>query len=175
MSTVIDALDAMGRELDRKEPNLNRGGCCVYAAQVARALIDAGIPAWGRALAYDARYGPSVDAVRSELPSDWSSNEDWETRGVIFGHVQVQFELDGKRYTNDSHGTYEGEGRRAEDMAPGRLHVEELERLAASPVGWNDDFDRDEGIPRVQETVHRYLDSYRNAKQAEYARTKALM
>src|SRR5260370_24238676 len=108
MSPVIDALDALGRELDRKEPNLNAGGCCLYAAQVARALIEAGIPAWGRALAYEAASGPSVDEVRGSLPSDWHSNLEWETRGVLFGHVQVQFELDSKRYTNDSHGTYAG-------------------------------------------------------------------
>lgn len=174
-ATVVDALDEMGRELDRKVPDLNYGGCCVYAANVARALINAGIPAWGRALSWRHGEGPSVEEVRREIGDNWTSNLQWEEHGVIFGHVQVQFELDGKTYTTDSHGTYEGQGYRGDDMSPGRIRVEELEKLAATPVGWNSDFNRDKGIPAVQQIVHRYLDAYRDAKQAEYARTKAAM
>lgn len=40
-------LEILGRYTARKIPNLNAGGCCVYAAHVANRISDLNIPTWG--------------------------------------------------------------------------------------------------------------------------------
>jgi len=101
---------------------LNFGGCCVYAALVARELVKRGHPA--RGVAYAGFFGDNhanLDEVRNKL-RDPKSVWAWNKRGVNFSHVAVEAEIGGEIVVFDSDGFRPS----TPDMYEGRLTVEEL-------------------------------------------------
>lgn len=153
---LLGALRALGTQVEQWDPNINAGGCAVYAALVARTLTDAGVPAWGVVRNWD--NNTPLDKVREKLSPFWKDATDWYRAGTSFNHVLVQFELDGKKYFHDTEGTGETTRSMAR-IVPGKLTVAELEKLAASPRGWNDWFSRDH-IPQVRKYVKSFLGGY---------------
>jgi len=138
---------------------INFGGCCVYAALVARELIARGHPARGVVYAglFDDN-SANLDEVRNELREPKTVRA-WNKRGVVFNHVAIETEIGDETVVFDSDGFRQPRG----DMYAGRLTVEELEALAGlgpneteTHRGWNSTFDRDL-IPDLRETVQRHF------------------
>ena len=153
---LIEQLRALGSDMEEQLPYLNHGGCCVYAANVAKRLQKLGVPVWGIvadrdacANLNDARFNSSPKSVR-----------EWNAEGVEFNHVLIQFVHDGKIWTHDSGTTtdrkLECDPTLGAPILDGNLTVGELTALAED-TRWNWMFDRDEGIPAITAGVKQHL------------------
>ena len=79
---LLRQLRALGKATQDQLPNLNYGGCAVYASHVGRRLAELGIDVW---------------CVYAE--SFW---------GGGYSHVLLQFNYKGRTYTHDSDNTTVG-------------------------------------------------------------------
>ena len=70
MLFLIYRLKRCGRSVQRKVPNVNDGGCSVYASMVASALERAGIKAWGVVMGPATAYLDRAREISS--PRSWS-------------------------------------------------------------------------------------------------------
>ncbi|MGA8940077.1 MAG: hypothetical protein WB439_13030 [Acidobacteriaceae bacterium] len=130
MLFLIWRLKRCGRNVARKIPSVNHGGCAVYAAMVASALERAGVSAWGVVMG-----PPSGDLDRVRQNGAPGSVQGWNRQGVFFTHILVQFEFRGEVWTHDVGHTltrFEQQCTAPEHrLLPGRLTVQELRLLAA--------------------------------------------
>lgn len=163
MSTqLVDDLRELGAHVEGLLPDVNSGGCCVYAAYVARRLHRLGVPAWGVVSNRDIDPGNAdLNAIRRKRKP--RNVRDWNNSGVIFSHVLVQFVEGGQIWTHDTGTTtdrvLERDPTLNRPMMAGYLTVSELSALSSNQDGWNDMFDRDEGIPVIRAAVREYLRS----------------
>lgn len=159
LTTKLRALGAAVEELT--DGYINHGGCCVYAAAVAKRLEALGIQV---ECVTRARGGP-VEVVRNNLRNDGndptsSTARDWYAAGLDTYHVGVRFKHSGRWYTHDTEATRGGRdvcGDRLEfECTPDGLTPDEAHAMAEDPRGWNASFDRDY-IPHIRELVEEYL------------------
>jgi hypothetical protein len=144
---------------------INQGGCCVFANLLVKALMKHNIEAGGIVLSWEAKYfnenNNSFDQIRNSSrkndPTEWNSN------GVRFWHVAVEFKHKGKTYRADSDGIEEVRIKTKSEFrnAPvynGYLTPEELNDFSSNKHRhcWNSIFDRDD-IPRIQRLVEQHL------------------
>ena len=158
---LLKRLELLGETVSMRYSRLNYGGCCVYAALVARALKDHGIEARGivaSSMAKDRNTGKSknLDPVRKKIakniPVEWNKN------GVYFGHVGLEFKYRGRYRHYDSNGVKKPSTELGGfTLYKGRLTLEEMEALAASKDGWNSVFNR-EDIPAICGIVKEHLE-----------------
>ncbi len=156
MSNIVDTLNRLGNAVEASVTYLNSGGCCVYAALVARELADRGYPVKGVVVSYGATKGkPKIYEVRKTLNNS-KDLVDWNGH-VSFSHVGIEFRADGKVYRYDSNGVV-GAKDPLMNMAPypGRLKVDELEAFASGQEGWNNTFNRNQ-IPKLKKLVKSYF------------------
>lgn len=162
---IITQLRAVGAEANDCFDALNEGGCAVYAALVARALLNRGIPARGR-VADRYNLGKNTVSVVRELLGQQgidtarANARDWNVKGIDFTHVLVEFDYRGKTYLCDSN-FVDSKPREIEPtcgapLLPGSLSIAELEAIAADECGWNPWFDRD-NIPALQQIISATL------------------
>lgn len=158
---LISQLNQLGAYAQLQIPNLNNGGCCVFAAMVARELRDMGVKVGGVPIA-DIMWGDptwgNVDEARANV-SDPGCSEQWEENGIAFSHVGLEVEIGDAVYYFDSRGlrSFDAPMRYPEwKPLPGRLTVEEMEALAERPHNWNWKFDRT-NIPYLKQIVEDYL------------------
>jgi hypothetical protein len=159
---IIQLLDQVAREVEFSvNSELNRGGCAVYAALVARWLkqetpVDVAVS--------DDESWITIGEAREMGLTNTADLCEWNERGLIFGHVVLDFEHKGQRYWYDSNGVV------AQDLTggcdptyhfpilAGRLTVEETIKLAREG-NWNRQFDRNE-IPKIKSIVDRLMSKY---------------
>lgn len=143
---------ALANEVD----NINRGGCCVFAALLGRKLIKLGIPAWGVALSRNKKWETSVAEARREVQERYNVY-DWNYNGVSFDHVGVRFKLEGKYYQADSMGVQRvSPTLRDWQVLAGRFTIDEFEAFAKSNRGfWNEEFHRKTGIPAIKRAIKK--------------------
>lgn len=163
---IVSQLRRLGQEANARVRYLNCGGCAVYAALVSRALLNRGIPARARVADRSHTGEYTVDKVRAVLAENGidtnnATPHDWHAEGIDFTHVLVEFEYRGRTYLADSN-FVDTKRRKREPtcgapLLPGILSVPEVESLASTPDGWNDAFDRDEGIPILEKLVATHL------------------
>lgn len=160
---IIDKLNDLGKEVLRRYPDINYGGCCVYAAMIVAALHKHKIKAQGIVASWEAESlnnaGMSIDAVRGNMVN--KTHDEWNSNGVAFSHVGVEFEYKGRVRTvkkhYDTHGVHSA--KKVLDNYPiynGRLTLEELRILAGTKKGWNSCFDRKD-IPAIRKLVKAHL------------------
>lgn len=158
---IVDTLNSLGNEVLNKYPEINYGGCCVYAALVAKALRIQGhnvsgiVASWGAG----ATSSPSRNIMTARPLVKKHTLRHWQDTGIRFSHVGLEIKF--KRSKRVFH--YDTAGVRLSsnelDNMPiyeGRLAVEELASLARYPKGWNDSFDR-QGIPALRKLVNLRL------------------
>lgn len=159
--TIIDKLNELGDAVMDDVDNLNSGGCGIFAAMVAKSLIDKGIPTslfscWDEI--WDGQ-GGNIDLARP-LVKDVGEYQDWRENGIRNAHVGVEFEFDGKLYHYDSsEGVHEARNwlsRESWIVNDGRYTLAEMEALNERPHNWNSRFDRKQ-IPKIQHYVEEYL------------------
>jgi hypothetical protein len=155
-------LRQLGRAVNElTDDTINYGGCCVYAAAVARRLREVGVQKVEVVLPrpYHERVG-SVNDARNNLDNANPTVKDWEHAGLSFRHVAVRFKHKGHWYTHDSDTLFQGKrtfGDCHEYTAlPDGMTVEEAVACAAEPKGWNSTFHR-ALIPGVHNLVHTIL------------------
>lgn len=157
LPALVESLKSCGRMVLEHAPEVNHGGCGVYAAKVAMALQDRGIEVWG--VISSPLRNDDLNIVRNE--SNPRTVRQWNDAGVIFNHVLVQFEHRGRIYTHDARNTSAGKLKREPTfgglICPGYLTVPEMVTLAAHPKGWNSAFDRKAGIPVIKKAIRRFL------------------
>lgn len=160
MRGLIQRLRNLGAAAERALPNLNRGGCGVYAAAVALRLEELGIPSECVVPAWNVS---SVAEARGNLNHNGGVNtaRDWAEAGVCWYHVGVRFKHGGRWYTHDSQATRQGRVAVGDDLAfdatPDGLTPHEMWGAAQSQDGWNATFNRKRGIPEVQRLVWEFL------------------
>lgn len=156
MNNIIDSLNALGAEANDRFPDLNCGGCCVFAQLVADKLAERGIEAHGIVAMSDWEDAPSIDAARSNV-EDVSDGWEWNDNGIEFNHVGVSFAYEGTEYHYDSNGAHEPHGDLSGwGVVPGYLSRYELFALAGKPHNWSIWFDRGR-IPELKALVEEYL------------------
>lgn len=158
---LINLLNRMGSAVRSEEPNINRGGCCVFASRAAQLLEFLGIPArvFTTDWAADGRK-VSVDHARKEVKHPNRPNS-WGEHGVYFCHVGVEFDYEGRTYHYDVDGcrVVKKVNRPKFKGIPiytGRLSTKEAYDLAQWARGWNTMFPRKGGIERVEEVMASY-------------------
>lgn len=156
--TLFKKLRKLQDEMIENHPNLNYGGCCVYAALIGEQLEKLGFQVevvtpteYGLYdNAYDARKG--VRNVKNVY--------EWVDNGVSFRHVAVRFKTRaGVVYTYDSERFCKGssdfglDGYNTDPEFGTGLTVAEAKAISSKQKGWNRAFNRRE-IPRIRSKVH---------------------
>ena len=151
---LIESLNTLGQRINRWYPEINEGGCCVYASLIGEELRKRGIEvriivaAWGA--------NKNLDKVRPRLMKT-DRKVEWNDNDVYFNHVGVEFRHKGKTFHYDSNGVNpKSKKLKSYVVYPGRLSVDEAKLLAAEPEGWNDSFGRSK-IPSLKRHVRSYL------------------
>lgn len=157
LQSLAETLRALGEEANElADGYLNCGGCCVFAAIVARKLHALGVDVRGRV----ADWGRgNVDKARRKV-RDPGNTRDWNENGVGFNHVGLELRVNGERYLYDSDGLERVWPFRTLNLPAGdwpvirgSLSVGELEALADGGC-WNSMFDR-ELIPELESMADR--------------------
>lgn len=132
--------------------NTNRGGCCVVAGLVGKALELQGIEVIGGAVETSAY---SVDEVREKYKgktANW-----WNLSRAGFAHVRLVFRVNGQDWEWDTDYARPRRLRKGTvDYAEGFLTPDEMLELSSTHIGWNSLFPR-HTIPRIERAVIRFL------------------
>jgi len=149
-----ETLNTLGQRINRYYPEINHGGCCVYASLIGEELRKRGIEsrvivaAWGATT--------NIDKVRPQLMNT-DRKVEWNDNDVYFNHVGVEFKYKGKTFHYDSDGVKpKSKKLKSYVIYPGRLSVDEAKLLADEPEGWNESFERSK-IPALKRHVRSYL------------------
>lgn len=151
---LIDTLNKLGDRINRWYPEINRGGCCVYAAMIGKELRARDIEV--RVIVAADGASKNLDKVRPKVCNNWRKAE-WNENDVWFNHVGVEFKHKGRIFHYDSNGVNpRGKILDGYKIYPGRLSVDEAQLLADEPEGWNTRFNRSK-IPNLKRHVRSYL------------------
>jgi hypothetical protein len=157
---LIRRLRATGAEVLAGAPNVNHGGCAVYASHVAQALEARGLTCWG--VLTSSLRDDDLHVVRNQ--SKPRTLREWNDAGVLIGHIMLQFENAGRVWSHDARNTCTGrikyEPTYGGRLVPGYMTVPELAAIASRPSGWNPAFCRRSGVPVIRAAVRRHLLDY---------------
>ena len=151
----IRKLKILSARLNRIDYQINLGGCCVVAAAVAKQLSKT-MPVQIRVLNNYDKVARSIVKARPRI----GNNEvyDWNSKGIHFGHVVLQFKVNGVTHFWDTETLAEKVAPmyRYWTMYPGSLTVQEAWELSNDEHGWNDSFNRD-NIPTIRASVNHFF------------------
>lgn len=151
---LITKLRAMAKHLDRV-PDVNYGGCCVVAAEIAEHMQNK-VPTRLR-VAHLWNTGAHIDDARNNV-SDVANGYEWHENGVYFGHVIVEFDYLGRTYHMDSSGVHQAKNVDPSfgyELYAGFLPLDDAKALAGQWANWNTRFDRSL-IPRIKAIVQMH-------------------
>lgn len=152
-SVMLKQLKEIGEKVTQAYPMINNGGCCVFAALIARQL-DKHVPVRIRACNRGARKH-NLDDIRKNIVENTAS--EWEKNGVTLYHVIVEFDYKGKTYHYDSTKLNEAEDKFDRiPVYPGHFSLEEAEVFADDQYGWNHMFDRSD-IPKIKRMIGKFF------------------
>jgi hypothetical protein len=149
---LIKRLNGLGRRVLNLSPDINAGGCCVFAALVGARLEKIGKEVAIKVGSGNGRSRP-LDYYRQQVGSNRPT--EWNDVGLYFGHIVVEFFHDDDLYHYDATGMHFADGRTYDGgypIAEGSLTVAEAAEMAADPGGWNTNFDRDD-IPDIERLI----------------------
>jgi hypothetical protein len=151
---LFETLNTLGNRINRWYPEVNSGGCCVYASMIGEELRKRGIEVRIIVAAYSAT--KDIDKARKRVNNIHQKSE-WNAEDIWFNHVGVEFQHEGVWYHYDSDGVNPKSKKLGSfTVYPGRLSVDEAKVLADEPEGWNWSFDRNK-IPAMKRHVKKYL------------------
>jgi len=152
------ALKTLGKNVAHRWPNINNGGCGVFAGYVGRELIRLGVEtriivASG---SVDDMTEEEFDNIQNSLAFR-ANIEEWNSNGVYFSHIGVEFYYNKKLWHYDTNGVHKAcDELDGMPLYPGRLSVGEAIHIAEDSTGWNCMFDRSE-IPRVNFHIRSFF------------------
>lgn len=146
-------LNKFASKINKKYQYINRGGCCVFAAHVAKQL-QKHYPV--KIVTFGYRTKKSVDDIRKNVKVNTA--REWYANGLDLNHVVIEFvDEQGKIWHYDSTGVHKADGSIYDDpIIRGYLTVDEALEMASSPLGWNNQFDRSV-IPEFKRMVHNHF------------------
>jgi hypothetical protein len=151
---LIMQLNMLGRKVNRHYPDINEGGCCVYAVTVARELSKLGMRP--KIVVAGGSGDLNVETIRKDI-KDPGDHRAWNSKKIWFNHMGVAFTYKRTKYHYDSHGCEKaGEEFQGFKVYPGRMRVSDARKLAMNPSGWNSNFDRDL-IPEIEAMVEKWF------------------
>lgn len=150
--SIIKKLRKVGNSVFRDIPNVNYGGCCVYAAKIGKELEKMG---------YDVRVVFRKHGnVKKNNPQIKCPLRAEEEIGVDFYHVGLAVKSGGKWYTHDAEATHKGLKVFGEDRLPVAktyLTVEQAESFASKAEFWNTRYPRLDGKKAIQRAIKQHL------------------
>ena len=156
LTEIERKLNKLGKEVIKRYPSINYGGCCVYAAIVATELKKYKIDACGIVASRSAgETDYSIDQARNNINKN--TVQSWENNGIVLSHIGLEFEVGGKKKHYDTKGVRPA-SRYSGDLTiyKGRFQHAELKQLAAKKSGWNNHFNRRD-IPAIRKLVQNRL------------------
>ena len=152
--SLIETLNKLGNRINRWYPDVNHGGCCVYASIVGEELRERGIEVRVIVAAWEAK--KNIDKARKSVNNIHQKNE-WNAEDIYFNHVGIEFKYKGRTYHYDTDGVNPKSKMLGDfNVYPGRLSVDEAKVLADEREGWNDSFNR-RSIPKLRKHIRSYL------------------
>lgn len=158
-STIVRKLNKFARQIMEEHPEMNCGGCCVFAALVSAHLakiIPVKIHVEGSAYL---RSLNNIDHIRPKVVEN-----NWCFHNVDFNHVLISYEINGTTYYYDSRGSKKryvplcGARRLHEKtLHPGSLTINEASFLASEDWRWNKMFNRSH-IPKLINQVDEFFE-----------------
>jgi len=153
-------LTNLAKEVTKKFPNINDGGCCIFAALVAKELQHI-CPV--RIIGFSSD-STNIDLVRPNILNN--TCREWGDNGVDFNHIVVEINAkiisndEGDKWHYDANGIFASNGSICIDKVQlkGSLSVKEAIELANNPEGWNRDFDRTD-IPKLEKVINKYFNN----------------
>lgn len=153
MNEFVNILTRLGVRIKENYPNINKGGCCVFASYVAEILYEKGYYVSIRV--FDSESTGNINEVRKlkNTIDDKNPMYLYNEENIYFGHVMLELEVNQTRLLYDTDGfdtnTYS-------DKIPGRLSLEEARRGSSIKNNWNEAFDRKD-IPKIKKIIDYYL------------------
>jgi hypothetical protein len=150
MDKALASLDTfLKREIYRNHQDINAGGCCMFAALLARYLNKV-----GKARIRVSDWSTDDNAIlKARKNVRRNTVHDWNDHGVGFNHVAIEFEYKGDKFHIDAQGIT---GTRRFEFLKGELLLKEATELGDCSKGWNRFFNRRE-IPAIKRRVQNYF------------------
>ena len=159
-NTIARKLNKLSSAVSSRYPEINSGGCCVFAALVAAKLTKI-VPINVRVESGSRAYSLDIDHIRVQKANN---DCDWSSYGVRFKHVLVSYEMNNRTWYYDARGvkkkyiplsSTEKDGEKV--LCKGALNITEASYLAAESIRWNSLFDRAD-IPELIELVDMFFE-----------------
>jgi hypothetical protein len=149
-------LNELGEIVSDLYPDINHGGCCVYASLVAQELLRKNVNCSGIVTDWYSGGKGNIDEARPNIKSN--TVDEWESNGVALNHVALEFSIGERKYHYDTSGVKLANRRifKGQPLYGGRLNAAEMMQLASRQQGWNRDFRRKD-IPIIRKLVKFYL------------------
>lgn len=151
----INKLRILSARINRIDPKVNSGGCCIVAAVVAKQLCRF-IPVKIRVINHAGRGNKSI--IKARYKVGYNEVSEWNENGIYFGHVLLEFKVNGVTHYWDTetfapaiHSKYT-----RWKLHPGALTVKEAWELGNDTDGWNDSFNRD-NIQTIRNAVYHFF------------------
>jgi len=164
---IIQILNDLGRKVEQTVPDINYGGCGVFAGQVA-AMLQYVDRVENVCVRVGCTYGvdnknrvdqvlEESNAVKGEIGNILSEN------GIYNGHLVVQFDYEGVTYYYDTTGVVPAKGDfvprsfdRRLSLYQGALTAETTLDYADETAHWNSCFDR-KMIPKLTRIIETHI------------------
>ncbi len=153
---TLKQLNTLSELVSKEIPNINYGGCCVFASLVGKHLQQI------KPIRFAVLSGPwfckptTIDEARQLVSKN--TLYEWNNNNVYFGHVLMEFDYRGKTYYYDSTGVEnKDDDCRSGDQIKGFLTLKECQELADDTSGWNSCFNR-KHIPQMKKIIDTFFD-----------------
>lgn len=173
---ILRKLIKLGEDIDEMIPELNHGGCSLYAALLASRLEELNLQVRALVIAdldyLQGKYNlcDLYDATKPHNAAQW--------RDIVpfISHVLIKLDIDGIGYVHDSeltlpHHKFMEEHSWGVDPLPGDISVSVL-RALASATGWNTCFNRRKYFPLIEYIIEKHLGAFVRTRNRRYIRSE---
>lgn len=150
-----------------ENPDINYGGCGVFAAEMGKDLQALGYNT--QCTVFTTSLSPTqarkfdLNALRASLIHT-DLVEDWEENGINFYHIMLEVEGKGEHFLVDAEDIYPPDKSEYFGAARlgGNIPVDIMEKLANDDSAWNPTFPR-RTIPKVRRSIQSFTEDLKNA------------
>ena len=160
MHPFLASIKHLCNDINNAAENINDGGCCVFAAKLGEQLSKFGKVSI-RVIGYENEWGRNINDIREVVNDNFDVTE-WQSNGVSFWHVFIEFKYKRTLYQIDSTGVYNVN--RGQTLVPkhnalldGCFTIDEAKQFASTPKGWNRCFDRNK-IPLIEFMMDKFFE-----------------
>lgn len=158
MGTVRGTLNHLSSVVSLNHPDINWGGCAVFAALVGEQLQRRGIRVTGHTWSDEGYEVKPISRVRN-IVNNSKSIFDWCAHGLSFGHVFLRIRLEDNGYVLYDAAGFQADGKKfrgvysPRPIAPGSFRIGELRMFADEARNWNPKWDRKKEMKSLTKLV----------------------